>query len=255
MTLTSGSDTTQDAFLGGLLTLEQPAKGYRAGVDPVLLAASVQATAGQTVLELGCGTGAAMLCLATRVSGLVVHGVELQPEYANLCRTNAAANGIDAMVWTSDLRALPEDVRARTYDHVIANPPYFDRGAGNASEQPDRDIAFRGDTSISDWVDAATRRLKPKGWLTLIQKADRLPDLLRAIDDRLGTIIVTPIAGRAGRNADRVLLLARKGGRAPFRLTAPVILHVGDVHSADAQDYRPEISAVLRSGAALTLPS
>jgi tRNA1Val (adenine37-N6)-methyltransferase len=46
-------ETTFDAFLGGRITLEQPTKGYRAGVDPVLLAASVPARAGQSVLELG----------------------------------------------------------------------------------------------------------------------------------------------------------------------------------------------------------
>ena len=60
MTLTSGFDTTADAFLGGRLTLKQPVAGYRAGVDPVLLASAVAAQAGQSVLELGCGTGAAL---------------------------------------------------------------------------------------------------------------------------------------------------------------------------------------------------
>ncbi|MBL4768768.1 MAG: methyltransferase, partial [Rhodobacteraceae bacterium] len=49
------------------MILFQPRKGYRAGIDPMLLAASVPAHAGQSVLELGCGAGAAILCLATRV--------------------------------------------------------------------------------------------------------------------------------------------------------------------------------------------
>ena len=50
-------DLTCDDFLGGRLSIWQPRDGYRAGVDPVLLAASVPARAGQSVLELGCGTG------------------------------------------------------------------------------------------------------------------------------------------------------------------------------------------------------
>ncbi|MFO7806744.1 MAG: methyltransferase, partial [Paracoccaceae bacterium] len=71
------SALTQDAFLGGQLYLWQPRRGgYRAGVDPVLLAASVPAQAGETVLELGCGVGAAMLCLHARVKGLQLTGVE-----------------------------------------------------------------------------------------------------------------------------------------------------------------------------------
>ena len=243
-------ETTFDAFLGGRLTLQQPAKGYRAGVDSVLLASAVQAEAGQSVLELGCGVGAAILCLATRVGGLGLHAVEVQPRYADLCRANAAANGFNATVWTADLNGLPQDLTALTFDHVIANPPYFDRTASRSSPLPDRDLAFGGDTSIEAWIDAATRRLKPKGWLTMIQKADRLVDILRAMDTRLGSISVHPITGRTGRAADRIILQARKGGRTPFVLHAPIALHDGPTHLSDAPDYRPEIASILRNGAA-----
>ena len=242
--------TTFDAFLGGRLTLQQPAKGYRAGVDSVILASAVQAQSGQSVLDLGCGVGAAILCLATRVAGLGLHAVEVQTRYADLCRANAAANNVEAMIWTADLNALPQDLTALTFDHVIANPPYFDRTATRSSPLPDRDLAFGGDTSLAKWVDVATRRLKPKGWLTMIQKADRLPEILRATDDRLGSISVHPITGRTGRPADRIILRARKGGRTPFVLHAPTALHDGPLHTSDAPDYRPEIAAILRDGAA-----
>lgn len=235
--------------------LEQPAKGYRAGVDPVLLAAAVPARSGQSVLELGCGAGAAILCLASRVAGLVLHAVEVQADYADLCRRNAAANGIPAKVWTADLRDLPPDLNVLTFDHVIANPPYFDRAHGKESPLADRDIAIGGDTATRDWIDTATRRLKPKGWLTIIHKADRLPDLMHAIDDRLGSVRIYPITGRTGRPADRFLLCARKGGNTPFQLHSPVHLHEGPVHRKDGMDYCPEIAAVLRSGAQFPFPA
>lgn len=253
MASTLGFDTTHDAFLGGRLTLEQPARGYRAGVDPVLLAAAVPAGSGDSILELGCGTGAALLCLGARVAGLGLYGVEVQPAYADLCRSNAAGNAIGATIWTADLRQPPAALRALSFDHVIANPPYFDRAAGSQSGQPDRDIAFGGDTPMADWMDAATRRLKPKGRLTLIQKADRLRDVLAGMDSRLGSIVVHPITGRAGRDADRILITARKGGRAALRLAPPIVLHAGEAHLRDGEDYAPAIRAVLREGAALPL--
>lgn len=255
MTSTLGSDTTLDAFLGGRLTLEQPRDGYRAGVDPVLLAAAVKASRGQSVLELGCGTGAALLCLGARVEGLHLHGVELQAEYASLCRANAARNALDATIWEADLTTLPADLREMSFDHVIANPPYFHQARTRQSLNTGRDIAFRGPTPIAAWIDAARRRLKPKGWLTMIQKAHRLPEVLQAIDGQMGAITVAPITGRVGRPADRFILRARKGGMTPFVLTSPIVLHDGPDHLRDGEDYRAEIRAVLRDGAELTFPA
>lgn len=247
-------DTTLDDFLGGRLTLEQPAKGYRAGVDPVLLAAATDARAGQSVLELGCGTGAALLCLATRVPDLQVSGVELQEDYADLCRANAKRNGIDATIYTANLNEMPAAFTALSFDHVIANPPYFQRDRTRASLDAGRDVAFRGQTPMADWLNAAFRRLKPKGWLTMIQKAHRLADVLCALDDRFGAITITPITGRTGRDADRFILQVRKHGMTPLVLKSPVVLHMGPTHVKDGEDYAPEIAAVLRDGAKFPFP-
>jgi tRNA1Val (adenine37-N6)-methyltransferase len=63
------ADLSDDKFLMGRLRLLQPLRGYRAATDPVLLAAACPATPGQSVLDLGCGAGAAALCLATACRG------------------------------------------------------------------------------------------------------------------------------------------------------------------------------------------
>ena len=68
------ADLTDDKFLMGRLRLLQPARGYRAATDPVLLAAACPAVAGESVLDLGCGVGAAALCLGARVPGVVLAG-------------------------------------------------------------------------------------------------------------------------------------------------------------------------------------
>jgi len=239
---------TCDRFLGGRLTIRQPAKGYRAGVDPVLLAASVPADPGQSVLELGCGVGVASLALQARVGGLDLIGLEMQPAYADLARRNAAENRLAMQVITGDLADMPKQLRARRFDHVIANPPYHQRSGGTAADDAGRETALAGATPLSAWIDAATRRLAPKGVLSVIQRAERLPDLLAACDGRLGGIRVLPLAPRQGKAATLVLLRARKGARGAFGLLAPVVLHQGTRHERDGESYTAQIRAILRDG-------
>jgi tRNA1Val (adenine37-N6)-methyltransferase len=221
----AGDQLSDDRFLGGRLHLLQPLKGYRAATDPVLLAAACPAEPGQSVLDLGCGAGAAALCLGMRVPGLVLAGLELQSAYADLARQNAGRNGIAVEVHEGDLAHMPRALR-RDFDHVIANPPYYPAG-GSPSPVAARARAMQVETPLSDWVLAATRRLRPGGWLTLILGADGLPEVLAALAPRLGSAAVLPLAAREGRAALRVIVRARKGGRASFRLLAPFVLAPG----------------------------
>lgn len=247
-------DLTRDGFLGGRLQIAQPRRGYRAAMDPVLLAAACSAAAGDSVLELGCGVGVACLCLGARVSGLQLTGLELQPAYADLARANAAANGIGLEVMAGDLARMPADLRARSFDHVIANPPYFAPGGGTAAADPGRETAQREATPLSLWVQQGLKRLRPGGWLTLIQNADRLPEALTALAAGAGSIAVLPIAARQGRAAGRVIVQGRKGGRGPFRLLAPLLIHAAPRHDGDREDLTPEARAILREGADLPMP-
>lgn len=248
MTPFSAKDLTTDAFLGGKVQLLQPRRGYRAGVDPVLLAASVQAEPGQRVLELGCGAGAAILCLAARVPGLVLTGVERQSQMADLARRNGAG-ALDVVC--ADLTDLPLSVRDRQFDHVLANPPYYDRAASVSSDDPTREAAHGEHTPLAQWVRVAGKRLAPKGQATFVHRAERLPDLLQALPADLGSVEVLPLTSRVGRAAERVILRARKNGRAAFRLHAPLVLHEGAVHEKDGNSYVPLVQDILRHGAPL----
>lgn len=239
------ADLSCDDFLGGLLQLWQPKSGYRAGTDPVFLAASVEATSGQSVLELGCGVGTASLCLGARVEGLSLTGVEVQDTYAALARRN----GLD--VQTADIAALPADIRAKRFDHVLANPPFYDRSQGASATDAGREIGRGEGVPLAKWISVASKRLAPKGQLHMIQKIDRLPDIITACAGHLGSMDVLPIAARQGRLPDRMILRARKKGGGPFRLFPTLVVHEGANHTSDAPDYMPLVRRVLREGAAL----
>ena len=239
------------AFLGGRLRLWQPRHGYRAGIDPVLLAASIPARAGQRVLELGCGAAPALCCLGVRVPGLTLTGVEIQPAYAALARRNLAQNGLTGEVMEADLAAPPAALKAQSFDHVLANPPYFEEGQRSVAPDAGRELALAGPLPLAGWVALAARRLAPRGTATFVQRVERLPELLAALGAHLGSLEVLPLAPRAGRAPRLVLARGRKGGRAAFRLQAPLVLHEGATHLEDGESYTNVIRAALRDGAPL----
>jgi tRNA1(Val) A37 N6-methylase TrmN6 len=245
------ADLTRDALLGGKVQIFQPRHGYRAGTDPVVLAASVEARSGQSVLELGCGAAPGLCCLGVRVPGLDLYGIELQPGYADLARRNLAQNALEGMIWQGDLRQPPADLKTRSFDHVIANPPYFEHGKRIAAGGADREIALAGETPLSDWVSLAAKRLKPRGYATFIQRAERLPELLTALDQHLGAIELLPLVPREGRAPRLVLARGRKEGRADFRFHAPAVIHAGVEHVEPGNHYTDRFDRVMRLGKAL----
>jgi len=253
-------DTTLDALLGGRVQLKQPRKGQRASADAVMLAAAVPARRGQRVLELGCGTGVAMLCLAARVPGLEVDGIELQPGLVALAQGNIAANGQDQRLraFAGDLRerkSLGPGVAPNSYDQVFANPPYFDPARHRVATDPGRALArhggVKGDLAAgadaAAWIGAMLRYCRPGGRLTLIQRVEQLGALLAALEPKAGGIEVIPLHSKPGQAAKRLILRAVKGGKAPLTLRPGLVLHRPD------GGYFPEIDAVLRDGAALPI--
>ncbi|MEO1495135.1 MAG: methyltransferase [Pseudomonadota bacterium] len=251
MTAGDTDEITEDVLLGGRVRLLQPATGYRAATDPVLMAAAAPATGAIDALDLGCGVGAASLCLAARAPEITVHGLEVQEAYANLARRNAEMNSAAFTVHTGDLRDMPRALKELTFDIVMLNPPWHAPEA-LASPDPGRDLANRRQgVMLEIWLTAALSRLRPGGWLMVIQRIEALPEILGSLAHRTGDIAVLPLAARVGRDAKRMIVKARKGSRGPFRLAAPLIMHAGASHVSDGDDFTDQARAILRDGAAL----
>jgi tRNA1(Val) A37 N6-methylase TrmN6 len=246
---------SDDAFLGGRLRLLQPGTGYRAGIDGVLLAATVEASPGEQILDAGSGVGAVGLCVAQRLPDVRITLVERDARLAGLARRNVERNGFAdrARVIEADvLKPLGESPQlaaaAESFDHVLANPPFHVEGRGTAARDPVEAGANAMPAGALDrWLRFMAAMARPGGRITLIHRAEALPELLPALAGRFGGAVVLPLHPRDGQPALRVIVRAVKGSRAPLELRPGLVLHNPD------GSFRPLIAAALRDGAGLPL--
>lgn len=239
---------SEDRLLGGRVRLRQPTDGYRVAIDPVFLAAAVPARPQDHVLDVGCGVGAAALCLAIRVPGCRVTGIEIQRDLVRMAGDNIVLNDLSSRVsvMQGDLLDLPPRLAPGAFDHVMANPPFLAAGTATAPASPGRAAAhLEGDANLAVWVRVALAMVRAKGSLTFIHRADRLEALLALLAGRAGEIVLHPLWPGGGKPAKRVIVRARKQVATPTRLLPGLILHEADGRFTAAAE------AVLRGAAAL----
>lgn len=231
------SDAGPDELLGGRVRLYQPENGYRVAVDPILLAAFTLAQPGERVLEIGPGTGAATLCLASRVPSCRVIGLEANDAFADTANRNVELNGKQShvIIMRGDLLRPPPALGPGSFDRVMMNPPYLKAGAASAPPDPLKAAAnVEGEARLADWLGFASVMLKARGTLTLVHRADRLDEILALLHPRFGGVVVFPVWPRRGEAARRVLVSAVRGARSPATLAAGLTLH--DEAGAFTQD-------------------
>lgn len=244
--MTDEIETTTDAFLGGALMMRQPTCGYRAGIDPVLLAARCTARSGDRVLDCGAGVGTVGLCVARRVAGCRVVLIERNEMYVRLAEENTVANALSERVHvlradvtapqSADVRAL-----AGSFDHALCNPPFYIDTDGTRSIDPAKDAAnTMAAADLEAWGRFLTSMLKPGGVVTLIHRADALGRLLTVLDRRFGALTITPLHASDTAAAGRVLVSGVRDSRAPLSLMPGIVLHRA------GGGYSAEVEAVLR---------
>ncbi|MBV9570681.1 MAG: methyltransferase [Alphaproteobacteria bacterium] len=237
------TEITEDGFLDGRVRLRQFSRGFRSGLDAMMLAASVPAGERETVLELGSGAGAASLCVATRVPDCMITGVDIHRELVALANENACANGMGsrARFVQADVLNLPTKLRT-PFDHVLCNPPFHD-SLGETSPDEARAQALQDFGDLPGWLETGVKRTASGGTLTVILRADRLTEALDGLPNH--GVSVFPLWPKRDVPAKRVLIQLRRGKRAPLALLSGLVLHENDGR------YTPEADAILRSGAPL----
>ncbi len=242
------ADLSVDAFLGGLVTLVQPRRGHRAGLDAALLQAVIPSEAAGHAVDLGAGAGTVAFSVAARAPALNVTGVERDPALVAaarqaLARPENAGFADRVQIVEADATAGREERAAvglpdRSADWALMNPPFDIFGRAHPSPEPARRAAHMAEPgALAAWCRSAAGLLRPGGVLGLIHRAEALGNVLEALGARFGDIRVLPVHPARDAAAARVVIRAVRGSRAALRLLPGLVLHrPGGAWSEEAEE-------------------
>jgi len=253
--------------LGGKVVLHQQTGGaHKAGLDAVMLAASVQDDGSfqKRIVDLGAGVGTAGRCVLNRLPNATAILVENDPTTLELANTtlndpdnqwlNGRASVLNADVTLRGDARLEAGLTLNMADHVIMNPPYYDaalvRTSDNAARQAAHVLAEGG---LEPWFRTASAILVAGGMLSVIFPAASLSQLLTLMEGRFGGISVFPLYKGEGEEAARVIVCGQKGSRAPMRLLSGLILHQAQKGDVSRREWTDEANAVLNGEAGLVI--
>lgn len=208
--------------------LWQPARGFRAGTDALLLASDLPELPEQPVIaDLGAAHGPVMACVSATHPEARFVAIERQPRLVELLRRNVEHLGLGERteVVAADLRDR-DALTPHSCDLVLTNPPYTAADAGQRSTNIlRREAHSEMHGTLADFVSAAAYLARPGGLLRAVFPPRRLLDALAAIEDTdFGVLELHFIHGTVDHPAYLVRLLAKRGARGELAVPPPIFV-------------------------------
>ena len=174
---------SRDGLFDGEISCTQHRDGYRFSIDSVLLAHFPKIRRNEKILDLGTGCGVIGLIFCYRYidRNISITGLELQPELAELARLNISDNdyGKNFSIIECDLHDHRSHINAESFSLITANPPFYLKGTGRLSTNPESMTARHQDPDgLTAFVEAAAYSVKNRGRVTFIYPADQAAELL-----------------------------------------------------------------------------
>lgn len=231
-------ERVDDLQLGGLRIIQNP-DGFCFGIDAVLVSNFCEIRRGDTVVDLGTGTGVIPLLIAGKSRAEQITGFEIQETVSDMARRSVTLNGLDHRIRIVGDSFLNTDahIRPGSVQVVVSNPPYVARGAG-IHNQGSLKTGSRHEVhcTFEDVAAAAGRLLQQGGRFYLVHRPDRLADVIAACrGNRLEPKTIRFVQPKPDTAPNLFLLKCVKGGGAELRFMPPLVVYNPD------GTYREEI--------------
>jgi len=222
-------DEKIDSILDGKLRIIQRQRGYRFSIDALLLAHFVALQDGDTVIELGTGSGIISVILAQRPNPVRILGVEIQEGLFSIAVRNISLNSLDDRVEIirGDVRQPASFCAPQSFSVAVFNPPYRRIRSGRINPDSEK-AAARHEIfgTAGDFVDAAARALRTGGRMYAIYPSTRMVELIWKMKSaRMEPKKLRPVYSRQGSPAVFVLVEGVKEGGEELEMMPPLVIY------------------------------
>ena len=180
------NERVDDLQLKGFKIIQDPAK-FCFGIDAVLLSGFADVRKGDTVMDLGTGTGIIPILLAGKTLAQSIYGVDIQPDMIEMAGRSILLNKLESRVFITqmdikDIGGENTHLKKRSFDVVTSNPPYKKAGSGLINPDDSKAVARHELLcSLGDVICAAAFLLKVGGRLEMVHRPERLADIFYAM--------------------------------------------------------------------------
>jgi len=221
-------ETVDDLEIKGYKIIQKK-KGFRFGVDAVLLSEFADINPGDTVMDFCTGTGIIPMLIKAKYDVGKITGIELQDEIADMAARSVRLNKLDNYIEINkgDIKEASSEYRKASFDAVTANPPYMKNNGGLKNPDPGKAMARHEIyCNLEDVVREAKSLLKVGGRFTMVHRPNRLTEIITVMENQgIKPSRIRFVHPFVDKEANIILIEGIRGGRNDVVIEKPVIIY------------------------------